>query len=72
MLLESCQFDFAGDQAVMRRQRIGWVGTPFGKRGSIRLTLNDGMEFALTPGNAFDEAWNALLAASVRTVVTSQ
>lgn len=72
MLLESRQFDFAGDQAVMRRHRIGWVGTPFGKRDSIRLTLNDGMEFALTSENAFDEAWDALLAAGVRIVVTSQ
>jgi hypothetical protein len=63
MLLESRQFEFPGHQATIRRQRIGWAGIPIGKRDSIRLTLDDGMEFALTPESTFAEAWEALLAA---------
>lgn len=72
MLLESRHFEFPGHQATMRRQRIGWAGTPLGKRESIRLTLDNGTEFALTPEPDAGDAWEALRGAGVRAPSTNR
>ena len=59
-------FIFAGDEASVRRDRIGRVGYPIGRRKCLKITVSSGMQFAVSPEADIDEAWRALAAAGVR------
>jgi hypothetical protein len=66
MLLERRSFFFSAEAATMWRDRIGWAGTPLGRRDCIRLQFGDPVELALTPELGVEEAWQALISAGVR------
>ena len=68
MLLERRSFFFSAEAATMWRDRIGWAGTPLGRRDCIRLRFDDPIELALTPDSGVEEAWQALVNAGVRPV----
>jgi hypothetical protein len=67
MRLESRSYIFPANEAVMRRGRIGLLGFPVRQRDCLRIRLDDGTQFAVNPDGDLSEAWNALLAAGVRT-----
>jgi hypothetical protein len=58
---------FNACETTMRLDRIGWSGTPIGKRDCIRLEGIDAtgkVELAVSPvGASIQDAWNALLSA---------
>ena len=69
MLLESRDFAVRASQAVMRRDRIGWAGTPIGRRDCISIQCRDqtgrSMRLAISPDDGIVGAWDALRAAGV-------
>ena len=50
----------------MWHDRIGWAGTPLGRKDCIRLRFDGPIELALTPDSGVEEAWQALVNAGVR------
>lgn len=71
-LLESRDLSVRPSDSVMRKARVGWAGTPFGRRDCIRVEGRDQhgrrLELALSPGDGLQRAWEALLAAGVNSV----
>ncbi len=67
MRLESRCYIFRGKEATMSRDRIGLLGIPIGKRDCLRIKLDSGIQFAVSPLGNIDEAWKALAEAGVRT-----
>lgn len=67
MRLESRCCVFPGSEATMSRDRIGLLGLPIAKRDCLRIKLDGGVQFAVSPLGNIDEAWKALAAAGVRT-----
>jgi hypothetical protein len=57
---------FPGEAATMRRARIWLMGLPIEKRDWVRIELNEGMHFAVSPAGDLDAAWQALRVAGVR------
>lgn len=58
---------FPGAEATMRRDRVGLLGLPIRKRDCLRIKLDSGIEFAVSPLGDINEAWSALAHAGVRT-----
>jgi hypothetical protein len=60
---------------MMKRDRVGWAGTPFGRKHCIRVQLPQRrrwMEIALTPEEAIEEVWKALSEAGAQVKSTAQ
>ena len=57
---------FPGEAGVMRSNR-GWLtGVPIEMRDWLIITVADGMQFAVSPEEDLDSAWQALMVAGVR------
>jgi len=69
MLLESRRFVIQSHDAVMRRDWIGWAGTPVNRKRCIHVAARDQkgrrIELALTPDDGLENAWKALLDSGV-------
>jgi hypothetical protein len=58
---------FPGEAARMRRDRSRLIGLPIAKRDWLRIEVNDGLKFAVSPKGDIDAAWPALTVAGART-----
>jgi hypothetical protein len=68
MVLESRAVFLTAEKASMTVDRVGWAGTPLGKRDCIRLKGHDegcGVDLAISPETGIDPAWQALVDAGV-------
>lgn len=68
-MLASRHLRLQAERTTMRRDRVGWGGTPLGRKDCIRMLHGRGLsaiEVAITPEGGIDETWRALLAAGVR------
>ena len=75
MLLETRTIVFPASTATMKRDRVGWAGTPFGRKNCIRIHLPQRrrwIEIALTPEKAIEEVWRALSEAGVQVKSSDQ
>jgi len=69
MMLESRDLEILAATASIRRDNIGWAGTPFRKRSCIRIsgrTRVRPIEVALSAPADLNELWRELLAAGFR------
>ena len=64
MLLESRHFIIRSKDAVMWLGRVGWAGTLVNRKDCIRVAASDKrgrrIEFALSPEEGLQRAWQAL------------
>ena len=69
MLLEPRYFVIQASGATMWRDRVGWAGTPVNRKDCIRVAAHDKrgrrIEFALTPQDGLENAWQALVDSGV-------
>jgi hypothetical protein len=65
MMLESRNVVLSSEAATIKRDAIGWAGTPFGRRQCIRITAAK-IEVAVTPEAGLDASWLALTDAGFR------
>ena len=68
-MLESRDLEILAATASIRRDNIGWAGTPFRKRSCIRIsgrTRVRPIEVALSAPADLNELWRELLAAGFR------
>jgi hypothetical protein len=69
MVLESRALFLNAEKASMWVDRVGWAGTPFGRKDCIRLCGHDEgsrVDLALTPDTGIAETWQALLTAGAQ------
>jgi hypothetical protein len=69
MMLESRDILVPTSSATMWIDRVGWAGTPIGRRECIRLLGNLGrgkVELAISPAGGTSDAWIALARAGVK------
>ena len=62
-MLESRNIALSADSSTIRRDSVGWAGTPFGRRQCIRITGSDDrgtVDVAVTPEVGLEVAWQAL------------
>ena len=69
MMLESRDLEILAATASIRRDNIGWAGTPFRKRSCVRIsgrTRGRPIEVALSAPADLNDLWRGLLAAGFR------
>jgi hypothetical protein len=69
MMLESRDIVMSAQNASMQIDRIGWAGTPIGRRECIHISGRDdkgSVELAISPESDLESAWQALLDAGVQ------
>jgi hypothetical protein len=69
MMLESRHIRLSSKTSTMRRDAIGWAGTPLDRRQCIRISGSDTrrrIDLAVTPETGLDAAWQALTEAGFR------
>ncbi len=68
-MLETRDIAVLAEDATMKIDRVGWAGTPFGKRECIRISGRDkkgAVELAIEPEFGIQDAWQALIGAGVQ------
>jgi hypothetical protein len=66
--LESRQVTVQSSEATMWIDKIGWAGTPLGRRECIHVAGRDQrrrIDLALSPQDGLGDAWQALLTSGV-------
>ena len=69
MMLDSRDVQIDTHHATMSVDRLGWAGTPLGRRECIRLcggTRRGPIEIAITPDLGIEQTWRAFERAGVR------
>lgn len=64
MMLENRHLVLPAERATMRLDRVGWAGTPLGRRKCIRISGRDRdrpIEVAISPESDINETWQALI-----------